>query len=186
MKFNPLKIIGAIEIIPRQLVDNRGKFIKTYNTDYYKKAGITDELVFKEEYFSVSKRGALRGLHFQVPPHDHHKLIYCIDGQVQDIIFDLRKNSPTYGKSASLTLNSEICNVLFIPKGIAHGFLTLSDQATLIYKTTSVYNTKSDSGIHWKSCEDIWQLPQKPILSDRDEKHPMFNNFISPFTFQGE
>ena len=106
MKFNQLKLNGCFEIIPNKFKDARGSFVKTYHKQLFEENGIP-QTNFQEEYYSISKKGVLRGLHFQLPPHDHEKLVYCINGVVNDILFDLRKKSPTYGKSILVPLNCE-------------------------------------------------------------------------------
>ncbi|WP_119328674.1 dTDP-4-dehydrorhamnose 3,5-epimerase family protein [Cysteiniphilum halobium] len=182
MKFNELVMPGVYEVHPNVIKDSRGVFIKTFHEEVFHENGL-QETLFKEEYYSISAKGALRGLHFQLPPDDHVKLVYCINGQVQDILLDLRKGSPTYLKAISIELSDKKANILYIPKGIAHGFLTLSPQAIMVYKTSTVYNPTSDFGVHWMSCENIWKISSLPILSKRDKNHPLLSEFESPFVF---
>ncbi|MCF6775562.1 dTDP-4-dehydrorhamnose 3,5-epimerase family protein [Thiotrichales bacterium 19X7-9] len=182
MQFKELAIPGVYEILPKIIKDDRGAFIKTFHEGLFHQHGLL-ETEFKEEYYSVSKEATLRGLHFQLPPDEHVKVVYCIAGKVQDVLLDLRKGSPSYLNAMTLELSSNRSNVLYIPKGIAHGFLTLSDQAIMVYKTSTVYTPESDYGVNWRSCETIWQITKPLILSQRDQLHPLVADFESPFVF---
>jgi dTDP-4-dehydrorhamnose 3,5-epimerase len=173
-----LQLEGCYELLPKVHKDERGLFVKTLNEDAFKELGLIAD--FKEEYFSVSKQNVLRGMHFQVPPHDQVKLVYCIDGTVLDVLLDLRKDSKTFGNSISLELSSSKYNIVYIPQGVAHGFYTLSVSATLVYKTSTVYCALSDQGILWNSFGFVWPASQS-ILSERDQAHPKFSTFHSPF-----
>jgi len=157
--------------------DTRGTFVKTYNSDKLEEAGFGG--TFKESYYSRSHRNVIRGMHFQIPPHDHEKLVYVTEGVIMDVVLDLRRNSNTYGRSISLKL-TEFGRSVFIPKGCAHGFLTLSDTATVVYMVSSVYNQSSDNGILWNSFEFDWQVTS-PVLSERDRSFQAFTHFESPF-----
>ena len=169
---------GCFEIFPVVRKDNRGSFVKTFNFDAFHELGL--ETDFKESYYSTSVKNVLRGLHFQTPPADHVKLVYCAVGEVMDVVVDLRKNSPTFGEHQVFYLDSDKGNMVYIPKGLAHGFLTLSEQALMVYNLTTVYAPESDTGILWNSCGIDWKC-KKPILSERDKNHPSFENFDSPF-----
>lgn len=172
-------LLGCMEIQPKIFNDNRGQFIKTFNKNNYENMGL--ETNYEEEYYSHSQRGVLRGMHFQMPPFDHTKVVYCVSGEVQDVLLDLRKNSPTYGKASAIKLSAQIGNLIYIPKGIAHGFFVVSDAATLIYKTSTIYNEKYDSGILWNSFEFNW-LSANPIISERDSNFQPLSKFESPFS----
>jgi len=108
-------------------------------------------------------------MHFQLPPHDHAKLVYVCNGEIIDVAVDIRKYSSTFGKYYKTILSSENSKSLYIGKGFAHGFLVVSDIATVIYQTTSVHSPEHDSGIHWKSFGYDWEGIEKPTTSDRDE-----------------
>lgn len=157
--------------------DERGKFVKTYNTDKLRDAGF--DIVIKESYYSQSTKDVIRGMHFQVPPHDHEKLIYVTQGQILDVILDIRKESKSYGKCMAVIVNEFEKSVL-IPKGCAHGFLTLTETATVVYMVSSVYNPSSDSGILWNSFGFDWKV-KDPILSERDRSFVQFSKFETPF-----
>lgn len=160
-----------------RLEDKRGSFVKTLsksmldNLDY--------EFDLREEYYSISKKDVIRGMHFQLPPHDHVKIVYCLVGSALDVLLDLRLG-PTYGKSFSITLNGDAPELLIIPKGIAHGFKSLTNDSLMVYKTSSEYAPDYDSGILWNSFNFDWGK-SNPILSDRDKLHPRFNDFQTPF-----
>lgn len=173
-------IPGCFELIPRVHSDERGLFVKTFHDEEFRALGL--ETDFREEYYSVSKKGVLRGLHFQKPPHDHAKVAYCARGRVFDAVLDLRRDSPSFGRYFCSELGAEKANMIYIPKGCAHGFYALSDAAALFYKVTSVYSPGSDSGILWNSAGIPWP-GRNPLLSDRDANfetldqyraHPVF------------
>jgi dTDP-4-dehydrorhamnose 3,5-epimerase len=127
---------GCYEIQPRVLSDARGSFVKTFHRDWFAECGLATE--FAEVYYSMSDRRVLRGLHFQLPPHDCAKLVYCVAGQVMDVAVDLRVGSPTFGQFTHLELSAERANLVYLPTGLAHGFYTLSEQAVMVYHVTTV------------------------------------------------
>jgi dTDP-4-dehydrorhamnose 3,5-epimerase len=157
---------GCLEIRPRLFADARGRFVKVFHRAAFASAGLATE--FAEEYYSVSRRGVIRGLHFQRPPRDHAKLVYCVAGRVQDAVVEL---------------SAEVGNMLYIPNGLAHGFCVLSDAATLVYKVTSVYSSEHDAGIRWDSAGIPW-AETAPILSERDRQHPALVDFATPFIYR--
>lgn len=176
-------IPGCVELRPRILEDARGRFVKVFNSEAFADHGF--ETAFAEEYYSVSRRGVIRGLHFQLPPMEHVKLVYCVDGRVQDVVIDLRNGSPTQGKHIVVELSAQAGNMLYIPKGLAHGFCALSESATLVYKVTSGYSPAHDTGILWDSAGIRW-AERDPILSVRDRSLPRLADFVSPFAFPVE
>ena len=175
-------IPGSFLIIPFTHDDVRGRFVKTFNTENFSLQGLSID--FKEDFYSISKKNVLRGLHFQVPPCDHAKVVYCVQGAIFDVIVDLRIGSPTYQKFQLFELNSVNANMVFIPTGVAHGFYTLSDVATVMYKVTSLHSAEHDSGIRWNSAGIPWPN-DFPILSDRDMKLPRLSELSSPFVYDG-
>lgn len=162
---------------PSRFEDARGTFVKTYHEGICKSLGAN--LDIQEEFYSISRKDVIRGMHFQLPPHDHDKLVYCTRGAVRDVLLDLRKG-PSYGKVASVDLSGENGLMVFIPKGIAHGFVALTEEALMLYKTSTVHTPSADCGIHWDSFGFDWQVT-RPLLSARDEQHGVFADFISPF-----
>ena len=169
---------GCFELQPIVRGDNRGSFVKIFHAETFAELGLATD--FKEEYFSTSIKNVLRGMHFQTPPADHVKLVTCIEGAVKDVVVDLRKKSSTFGEHFMIELSADKFNMLYIPKGLAHGFLTLTERATMLYNVTTVYSPANDKGILWSSCGIDWQC-DAPILSDRDKIHPTFAEFDSPF-----
>ncbi len=157
-----------------------GNLMKPFHEGDLASHGI--RLTIREEFFSTSGIGVLRGMHFQVPPHAHQKLIYCITGRVLDVVLDLRKDSPTFGKSASYELSALNRHVVHVPVGFAHGFLSLENDSCLVYKTDAVHAPECDKGILWNSFGFNWPLGDLlPIISERDSAFPPFAGFHSPF-----
>jgi dTDP-4-dehydrorhamnose 3,5-epimerase len=169
MKIHETNLDGVFVIQNRKFEDHRGLFVKTFHNDVFREAGL--ETDFKESFYSVSKKHVLRGMHFQLPPHDHAKLVYVSAGEILDVVVDIRKNSQTYGQYVTKNLSSENAQSLYIAKGFAHGFLTLSDTATVIYLTTMFYAPDHDSGVRWDSFGFDW--PEFDfIISERDQDLP--------------
>lgn len=144
-------------------------------------AGIINEFV--QDNQSLSQKNAVRGLHFQAPPHGQGKLVRVIRGAVYDVIVDIRRNSPTYGQHFGIELNEENFTMLWIPEGFAHGFSTLKDQTIFSYKCTSVYHKSSEGGILWNDPDLAidWKI-ENPLLSEKDLALPVLKNFTTPFT----
>ncbi len=156
---------GVFEIKNNVFEDKRGSFVKTFHADEFKKNGL--ELGFKESFYSISKKNVLRGMHFQMTPHDHAKLVYVTSGEILDVAVDIRKESPTFGDYFPTNLSSENAKSLYMSKGFAHGFLTLSEQATVVYLTSTVHEPEFDCGIRWDSFGFDWKVVS-PIVSHRD------------------
>lgn len=178
MKVIQTPIEGCFELQPRVFKDDRGRLVKTFHEEMFKSNGL--ETDFKEEYYSVSSKNILRGLHFQLPPHDHIKCVTCIDGKIFDVVVDLRKESSTYKHYFSLELDSEKGNMLYIPKGLAHGFYVMSEKAIFLNRTTTVYAPDSDAGIHWDSCGIEWPNAN-PTISEKDDQMITLEKFQNPF-----
>lgn len=174
----PSKIDGCFKFIPKIVGDNRGRFVKIFHEPSYASLGL--ETNFVEEYYSVSHKNVVRGLHFQVPPMDHVKMVYCLEGRALDVVLDLRKGSPTYGKYEVFELSSENASSIYIPKGMAHGFCALSDNTIMVYKVSSVYSPAHDAGVLWNSAGIPWPTTSA-ILSKRDQGFPALEKFESPF-----
>ena len=175
-------IEGLLVIEPRVFTDARGYFVETYNEERYRAAGI--EARFVQDNQSCSSYGVVRGLHFQRPPYSQAKLVCCTVGRVLDVAVDLRKGSKTYGQWYSVELSEENKRQFFIPRGFAHGFSVLSEQAIFTYKCDNLYHPEADGGI-LLSDPDLaidWQVPEeKRIISEKDKKHPTMAEFSSPF-----
>lgn len=177
----PTVIPGCIEM--RSLVhrDARGCFVKVFHRQAFAAAGLNAD--YPEEFYSVSHRGVIRGLHFQWPPMDQAKLVYCVDGEVQDAVLDLRLGSPSYGRHALIELSAQAGNMVYIPRGLAHGFCVLSETATLVYKVSTMYSPTHDCGVLWNSAGIPW-VATEPVLSERDCAHPPFEAVLSPFSYE--
>lgn len=158
--------------------DNRGSFQKLFNAEWFADNGLDSD--FKEFYFSVSQKDVIRGMHFQLPPHEHTKLVYVSKGSILDVVVDLRKNAPTYGQHFSTVLNDTDARYLYIPVGFAHGFKALSNDTIVNYAQTSCYNNKADAGVLYSSLGFDWDCAQA-IISDRDAKFVKFHDFETPF-----
>lgn len=175
----PLPLPGAWAFAPPCHRDNRGAFVKTFHAPSHIAEGLHFEL--REEFYSVSHRGVLRGMHFQTPPYDHQKLVTCVAGRVLDVLLDLRHGSHAYGQACSLELDAKNPLAVWIPKGLAHGFLSLEDDSCVTYKTDREYAPDHDAGVRWDSFGFAWPLLEEPIVSPRDRRHPPWGEFASPF-----
>jgi dTDP-4-dehydrorhamnose 3,5-epimerase len=169
IKETPLQ--GCLELEPNIFVDNRGSLVKIFHEDFFRDQRIDFEL--KELYHTQSKQGVLRGMHFQSPPAQHSKIVFCPAGKVLDVVVDLRRGAPTYGECYSTVLSAEKKNALYVPVGLAHGFLSLADDTLMVYMVSSVYNPAHDCGIRYDSFGFDWGV-ETPILSARDAKLPPF------------
>lgn len=182
MEFAATAIPGCFEVRSRLLADPRGSFLKLFNDPTFAAAGLHAD--WREVYCSTSARGVIRGMHFQLPPAEHDKLVFCLDGAVLDVVLDLRQGSPHEGRPISLTLTAEAGTGLFIPRGCAHGFQGISERSTMLYLVTSAYAPDEDRGVRWDSFGFAWPI-DRPTLSPRDEAHPALADFASPFVFEG-
>ena len=174
----PTKIHGCYELRPTVVQDQRGFFAKIFHRPLWEQLGLCTD--FDEEYATHSLAGTVRGLHFQVPPMQHHKVVLCLRGEALDVAVDLRKDSPTYGEHIAVNLSGTLANAVYLPAGLAHGFCVTGDEALLYYKLSSVYSPRHDGGIRWDSAGVAWPV-KDPVLSDRDRKLPAFADFDSPF-----
>ena len=171
---------GLFQIVPKTFNDQRGDFIKTFHKSSFDELGL--ETNFKEHYYSISHKNVIRGMHFQMPPEDHVKFVYCTSGSAFDVAVDLRVGSPTYLKVATFKLSQQKGNMIYIPKGFAHGFCATASSTTLMYHTSTEYNSNCDSGILWSSIPIEWPISQ-PIISSRDASFRSLADFVSPFTY---
>lgn len=178
MELIPTTLEGCYQVRPFFAKDERGTFVKTFHSGLFTALGLPTE--WREEYYSSSRKGVIRGMHFQTPPHDHDKLVYCMQGQVLDVVVDLRKGAPTFGKYFSVELDATYGGGLIIPRGMAHGFLALTEDVLMAYKVTSVYAPENDSGIRWDTFGFDWGV-DRPIVSTRDRSHPTLGDLDSPF-----
>jgi len=171
MKVTPLNIPDVLLIEPKVFEDERGFFFESFNLSEFRKM-ISSEVSFVQDNHSQSVKGVLRGLHYQLPPYAQGKLVRVIQGEVFDVAVDLRQSSPTFGKYVSQVLSAENKKQLWIPEGFAHGFLVLSDQAEVLYKTTHFYALAYEHCIKWNdpTLNISWPSPPNIQLSPKDLK----------------
>lgn len=163
------KIPDLFIIEPKVFGDERGFFFESFNQQQFESV-IGRAVTFVQDNHSKSSRGVLRGLHYQLPPHAQGKLVRCVTGEVFDVAVDIRKSSPTFGQWVGVNLSAENKRQLWIPEGFAHGFVTLSDTAEFLYKTTAYYTPQYEASIRWDDIDIAieWPLYFKPQLSSKD------------------
>lgn len=176
MKVTPLHIPEVLLLEPRVFNDKRGFFFESFNHRVFQEA-VGCSVSFVQDNHSKSSKGVIRGLHYQMPPFAQGKLIRVVQGEVFDVAVDIRKNSPTFGKWTGSILSAENKQQLWIPEGFAHGFLTLSDSAEILYKTTNYYVPESERGIIWNDSDLSieWPLGDEVSLSDKDQVAARFS-----------
>jgi len=182
MELLPLSIDGAFEIIPKSFVDDRGSFTTTYDETIFAKAGLSTRWVADNQSFN-HHRGTLRGLHFQRYPSAQSKFVRALTGAVFDVFVDLRPDSPTFLRCATVELNDKRNNGVYIPKGCAHGYLTLEDRSIVSYKVDALYDPKSEGGFAWneQAFGIIWPDGENLIISAKDMNWPEFDPSQNPF-----
>lgn len=174
--FEKLRIEDVILAKPKVFGDNRGFFIESYKKSEFFNAGIKEEFI--QDNHSRSTKGVLRGLHYQLKPHCQAKLVRCTKGSIYDAAVDIRKDSKTFGEWIGVELSEENKHILYIPEGFAHGFVVLSDEAELLYKTNNEYSFEHDRGLRWND-PDIninWGIDFEPIVSEKDKIQPFFKD----------
>ena len=184
MKFIKTAIPDVYIIEPTVFGDHRGYFLESFNLEKFEENIYSIKFIQDNE--SKSSKGVLRGLHFQKPPFSQAKLVRCIEGCVMDVAVDIRKGSPTFGKHVAIELSGENKRQLFIPRGFAHGFSVLSENAVFAYKVDNRYAPESDSGIRYddKELNINWGLNEEDVqLSLKDKELEFFKNLDSPFKF---
>jgi dTDP-4-dehydrorhamnose 3,5-epimerase len=177
-EFIKLNISDLILVKPKVFGDKRGFFMEIYKKSDFVKNGI--DLDFNQDNQSKSTFGVLRGLHYQEGQKAQAKLVRCVKGKIFDVAVDIRKDSPTFGKWVGEILTEENKNMLFIPKGFAHGFVTLSDEAEIVYKVAGEYAPEAERGLRWNDS-DInidWGIDFEPILSEKDLTQPYLKELL--------
>jgi dTDP-4-dehydrorhamnose 3,5-epimerase len=174
MKVTKTGLEGVLFIEPRVFNDQRGLFFESYSEKKYKENGVASNLV--QDNHSVSKKGVLRGMHFQVKSAQA-KLVWVAQGEVFDVVVDIRKESPTYKKWIGFPLSAETPAQVYIPEGYAHGFCVLSETATFLYKCSDYYSPENERGLAWNDPEIAIDWPiENPILSEKDMKNPFLRD----------
>lgn len=177
-------IPGLLIIQPKSFSDDRGFFMESYNKERYREAGIAEEFV--QDNLSLSRKGVVRGLHYQAPPFAQGKLVSVVRGKVWDVAVDIRHDSPTFGKHVAVELSAENKKQFWIPAGFAHGFLALEDNTIFTYKCTNVYSPEHDRGIRWNDPEIGIEWPlENSIVSEKDQKHPLLKEITREFVYEG-
>jgi dTDP-4-dehydrorhamnose 3,5-epimerase len=185
MPFTTTEIPGLLLFEPTVFEDNRGSFFESYSENVFKEQGINVRWVQDNQSFSLF--GVIRGLHYQLPPFAQSKLVRVTRGKILDVVVDIRKGSPTFGKSYCKVLSAKNRRELFIPAGFAHGFSVLSKNADVIYKCDTLYNKESEAGIMYNDAElNIdWKIPVKSVIvSEKDKQLPSFAQCNNNFGFQ--
>jgi len=182
MQVTVTELEGLLLLTPTVHRDERGFFLESYNEKVFADIGIICRFV-QDNHARSEQADVMRGLHFQLPPYTQAKLVWVTRGAVFDVAVDLRTNSPTYGKSFSCRLDAENCQRLFVPRGFAHGYMTLEPGTEFQYKVDNVYSPSHDSGILWNDPALGIEWPGlDPVLSAKDKILPRLADFNSPFT----
>lgn len=183
MEFKETKFKDALIIQPEVFGDRRGFFLESFSEQWFAEKEIDIHFV-QDNHSKSEKRGVLRGLHFQKPPHQQSKLVRVTAGSVYDVIVDIRKGSPTYGQWEGFELSAKNFTMLLVPRGFAHGFVTLENDTEFCYKVDNYYALESDSGIIWNdpTLNIDWPITDA-VLSEKDKELGTFDNLESPFTF---
>lgn len=177
MRLLPTALPGLHRIETKRFVDERGLFHKLYHPALAEAAG--EAFVAAEIFYSVSEERVVRGMHFQSPPHHYTKLVFCLSGKILDVVLDLRPG-PGYGHFMTFDLKAGTHRGLWIPPGCAHGFLSLTAGATVVYAVSAAHHPRHDAGIRWDSFGFNWPV-ELPIISARDRALPPFQDFQTPF-----
>ncbi len=178
MKFTETNIAGVFIVDLFHQVDERGAFVKTFHKTSFEEQGLDTQ--FDESFYSINQRGVIRGMHFQYPPDDHSKIVYCTQGALQDVILDIRKDSPTYGQTTTIELTGTNYRAAYLPKGVAHGFAVMEDNTCMVYLTSTMHSPENDAGIRWDSFGYMWPFDD-PVNSERDRTFPTLEEIDSPF-----
>lgn len=181
IKERSLKGVFEITLSPRK--DSRGFFMRTFDQDIFTKAGINRTWV-QENHARSEKIGTVRGLHFQLPPHSETKLVRSVCGAVLDVFVDLRRNSKTFGQWDSIELSAENCKMVFIPRGFAHGYCTLTETSEVLYKVDNFYHPESECGLRWDDADIGISWPVRhPVLSEKDMRNMGLSEFVEKYHF---
>ncbi len=178
LQINKTDLEGVYLVEPFHAHDKRGSFYKYVDEGSFREIGLVNS--FREQFYSESGEGVIRGMHYQEPPEPLTKLVYVVSGAIIDVVLDIRKASPTYGSFIDYELSYDNKRALYIPPGFAHGFLVLGDHARVMYLQNGVYSMIHDAGIHWDSFGMDWGVVN-PVISERDERLPAFGDFATPF-----
>ena len=180
IRFEPTDLPGCLAVFPRSADDARGRFVKFFHAPSFAARGLDHD--FAEAFYTTSREGVIRGMHLQVAPRAHAKLVWCLAGRALDVLLDLRRGSPTFGQHITIDLDESVARGVYIPPGIAHGFCATSEPSILAYLVTSAHSPQHDCGVRWDSFGMKWP-DRTPIVSRRDAQLPALADFDSPFDF---
>ncbi|MDD3328278.1 MAG: dTDP-4-dehydrorhamnose 3,5-epimerase family protein [Zoogloea sp.] len=186
MEATALALPGCFLLKSRCMADDRGAFFKLLHVPTLKELGLESDVA--ESYVSSSHRGVIRGLHFQAPPSDHVKMVCCLSGRARDGLLDLRRDSPTYGQALTVDLDGSDDYIVYIARGVAHGFAAWEDRTDMLYMVSSPHDPGRDLGVHWNSVGIDWWPPgwklDLPVVSARDAALPAWPDIETPFDFR--
>lgn len=184
MKVVGTPLPGVVVIEPKVFGDHRGWFMETYSDAKLKELGLDFQPV-QDNHSYTAEKGTIRGMHYQMSPKAQAKLVRCTRGSIYDVAVDIRKGSPTYGRYVGIVLSEENKRQLFVPKGFAHGFMTLTDDVEVQYKVDELYAPEYDRGFIWNdpAVGIKWPLDISPVLSAKDEQAPMLAEADNNFSF---
>ena len=171
----PQVIPDCLELIPDIFCDERGETAKPFHSTSFRELGLP--AAFQEELNVINHGHVLRGMHYQQVPYEQAKLVYCLKGEMLDVAIDIRPESPTYGEYMAIKLSAAKRNMIYIPAGFAHGYLTLSEETIVVYKMTNEYHPEAEGGIRWDSFGLDWGVA-KPILSVKDTQWPTLEQYL--------
>ncbi len=183
LQIEETSLAGVKLLTPDVISDDRGSFRETWNRARFRAAGIVVEFV--QENLSISARpGTLRGLHYQAPPHGQTKLVRCVRGRIFDVVVDIRRDSPDYGRWIGIELSADDPAQLLIPEGFLHGFVTRAPDCEVSYLCSAHYVAEADGAVHWDSPSlgIDWELDHPPVLSPKDAAAVAMEDFVTPFT----
>lgn len=172
MKFSPIQVAGAFRIEPERREDERGFFARTYCVDELNQNGLDPKVVQRSISYN-RKRATLRGMHFQAAPHEENKFVSCTRGEIYDVVLDLRPGSPSYRRWSAATLTADNQHILYIPKGCAHGFITLTDDVIVNYEISEFHHAESARGVRYDDPAFAIAWPLSPeVIHPRDLAFP--------------
>jgi dTDP-4-dehydrorhamnose 3,5-epimerase len=178
MKLKKTQISDCYLLELDKRADSRGCFVKTYSEIMWNELNLKIDI--KEDFYSISNKNALRGMHFQLPPKSMIKVVQCLKGKILDVILDLRVSSPSFKKVLSFELSEERPELIYVPSGCAHGFLSLEDQSLVSYKVSENFDPNLDSGLRWDSFGFDWGIAT-PQISERDRGLKPMADFLGVY-----
>ncbi len=180
LRFREARLPGCFVVEFPKFSDHRGSLVKAIQRSAFAAHGLRSD--FAEVFYTTSEKDVLRGMHFQAPPSDHAKLVYCLAGSISDVALDLRAGSPTFSEHEVYELTSEANNAIYLPSGIAHGFYVQEAPSVVVYHVTTEHDPARDAGVHWNSFGAAWP-GEKPIVSARDAGFPTLAEYETPFRY---